>query len=294
PAAVHDQPAPRGGGDDVGADARHDRRRPADRQAGGRAQHDGARDHRRRGRVRPHTRRAGCRRRPGGAGVIEFNHVTKTYPRTHTHALKDVHFHIKRGEFVYVTGHSGAGKSTLLSLMLRRILPTEGTVLIGGNDITHMRDGKLPLMRRQIGMVFQDHRLLQHLTAFENLTFVLRATATRGNHEQKALQALRNVGLAHKRKAYPIELSLGEQPRVALARPLVTDPPLLLADEPTGNLDPDTAMEILELLNDINLRGTTVLVATHARDLVDRFKRRTLVLRSGELVRDDVGGGYSL
>jgi len=226
--------------------------------------------------------------------VIEFNHVTKTYPRTHTHALKDVHFHIKRGEFAYVTGHSGAGKSTLLSLMLRRILPTEGTVLIGGNDVTRMRDGKLPLMRRQIGMVFQDHRLLQHLTAFENLTFVLRATATRGNHEQKALQALRNVGLAHKRKAYPIELSLGEQQRVAIARAMVTDPPLLLADEPTGNLDPDTAMEILELLNDINLRGTTVLVATHARDLVDRFKRRTLVLRSGELVRDDVGGGYSL
>ncbi len=213
--------------------------------------------------------------------MIEFSHVTKTYPRTHTHALKDVHFHIKRGEFVYVTGHSGAGKSTLLSLMLRRILPTEGTVLIGGNDVTRMREGKLPLMRRQIGMVFQDHRLLQHLTAFENLTFVLRATATRGNHEQKALQALRNVGLAHKRKAYPIELSLGEQQRVAIARP-------------TGNLDPDTAMEILELLNDINLRGTTVLVATHARDLVDRFKRRTLVLRNGELVRDDLGGGYSL
>src|SRR5690606_23624834 len=145
----------------------------------------------------------------------------------------DVHFHIKRGEFAYVTGHSGAGKSTLLSLILRRILPTEGTVLIGGNDVTRMRDDKLPLMRRQIGMVFQDHRLLQHLTAFENLTFVLRATATRGNHEQKALQALRNVGVARKRKAYSIEPTLGEQQRVAIARAMVTDPPLLLADEPT-------------------------------------------------------------
>jgi cell division transport system ATP-binding protein len=226
--------------------------------------------------------------------VIEFNHVTKTYARTHTHALRDVHFKVGRGEFVYVTGHSGAGKSTLLGLMLRRILPSEGTVIIGGNDITRMRDSRLPHLRRQIGMVFQDHRLLPNLTAFENLTFVLRATATRGNHEQKALAALRSVGLAHKRKAYPIELSLGEQQRVAIARAMVTDPPLLLADEPTGNLDPDTAMEILELLNDINLRGTTVLVATHARDLVDRFKRRTLVLRNGELVRDDVGGGYSL
>jgi cell division transport system ATP-binding protein len=143
-------------------------------------------------------------------------------------------------------------------------------------------------------MVFQDHRLLDHLSALENLTFTLRATASRGNYEQKALQALRQVGLAHKRKAYPIELSLGEQQRVAIARAMVTEPPLLLADEPTGNLDPDTAMEILELLNDINLRGTTVLFATHARDLVDRFKRRTLVLRNGELVRDDMSGGYSL
>ena len=226
--------------------------------------------------------------------MIEFQHVTKTYPRTHTHAVKDVDFHIQRGEFVYVTGHSGAGKSTLLSLMLRRITPTEGSVNIAGHDISRLRDSRLPHMRRTIGMVFQDHRLLAHLSAFENLTFVLRATASKGNHEQKALQALRQVGLAHKRKAFPIELSLGEQQRVAIARAMVTDPPLLLADEPTGNLDPDTAMEILELLNDINLRGTTVLVATHARDLVDRFKRRTLVLRNGELVRDDVAGGYSL
>jgi len=226
--------------------------------------------------------------------MIEFQHVTKTYPRTHTHAVRDVDFHIERGEFVYVTGHSGAGKSTLLALMLRRITPTEGSVSIAGHDLARVRENRLPLVRRAIGMVFQDHRLLAHLSAFENLTFVLRATASRGNHEQRALQALRQVGLAHKRKAYPIELSLGEQQRVAIARAMVTDPPLLLADEPTGNLDPDTAMEILELLNDINLRGTTVLVATHARELVDRFKRRTLVLRNGELVRDDVGGGYSL
>ena len=226
--------------------------------------------------------------------MIEFHHVTKTYPRTHTHAVKDVDFHVKRGEFVYVTGHSGAGKSTLLALMLRRITATEGTVTVTGHDVARLRESRLPLLRRSIGMVFQDHRLLDHLSALENLTFTLRATASRGNYEQKALQALRQVGLAHKRKAYPIELSLGEQQRVAIARAMVTEPPLLLADEPTGNLDPDTAMEILELLNDINLRGTTVLFATHARDLVDRFKRRTLVLRNGELVRDDVSGGYSL
>jgi len=226
--------------------------------------------------------------------MIEFHHVTKTYPRTHTHAVKDVDFHVKRGEFVYVTGHSGAGKSTLLALMLRRITATEGTVTVAGHDVARLRDGRLPTLRRSIGMVFQDHRLLDHLSAIENLTFTLRATASKGNYEQKALQALRQVGLVHKRKAFPIELSLGEQQRVAIARAMVTEPPLLLADEPTGNLDPDTAMEILELLNDINLRGTTVLFATHARDLVDRFKRRTLVLRNGELVRDDVSGGYSL
>ena len=226
--------------------------------------------------------------------MIQFHHVTKTYPRTHTHALRDVDFQVRKGEFAYITGHSGAGKSTLLSLLLRRIAPTEGSVFVAGQDVTRLRENRLPHLRRSIGMVFQDHRLLGHLSALENLVFALRATGNRGNMEQRALLALRQVGLAHKRKAFPIELSLGEQQRVAIARAMVTDPPLLLADEPTGNLDPDTAMEILELLNDVNIKGTTVIVATHSRDLVDRFKRRTLVLRNGELVRDDDRGGYSL
>jgi len=226
--------------------------------------------------------------------MIQFRHVTKTYPRTHTHALRNVDFRVHKGEFVYITGHSGAGKSTLLALMLRRILPTEGNVYVAGQDIGRLRESRLPLLRRTIGMVFQDHRLLAHLSALENLTFALRATGVRGNLEQRALLALRQVGLAHKRQGHPIELRLGEQQRVAIARAMVTTPPLLLADEPTGNLDPDTAMEILELLNDLNIKGTTVVVATHSRDLVDRFKRRTLVLRNGELVRDDDHGGYSL
>ena len=226
--------------------------------------------------------------------MIQFHHVTKTYPRTHTHALRDVDFQIRKGEFAYITGHSGAGKSTLLALLLRRIAPTEGHVYVAGQDVTRLRESRLPHLRRSIGMVFQDHRLLAHLSALENLVFALRATGNRGTMEQRALLALRQVGLAHKRKAFPIELSLGEQQRVAIARAMVTNPPLLLADEPTGNLDPDTAMEILELLNDVNIKGTTVVVATHSRDLVDRFKRRTLVLRNGELVRDDDRGGYSL
>jgi cell division transport system ATP-binding protein len=226
--------------------------------------------------------------------VVEFQHVTKTYARTHTHALRNVDFKIRKGEFVYITGHSGAGKSTLLALVLRRTVPSEGVVSIAGQDLSKLRDGQLPLLRRRIGMVFQDHRLLPKMSATDNLTFALRATGASGQLEQKALGALRLVGLAHKRKALPIELSLGEQQRVAIARALVTNPPLLLCDEPTGNLDPDTSWEILELLNDVNIKGTTVIVATHSRDLVDAMKRRTLVLRNGELVRDDDHGGYSL
>jgi cell division transport system ATP-binding protein len=226
--------------------------------------------------------------------VIEFKHVTKTYARTHTHALRNVDFRIDKGEFVYITGHSGAGKSTLLALVLRRTTPTEGVVSIAGQDLSRLREGQLPLLRRRIGMVFQDHRLLPKLSATDNLVFALRATGARGQLEQKSLNALRLVGLAHKRKAFPIELSLGEQQRVAIARALVTNPPLLLCDEPTGNLDPDTSWEILELLGDLNIKGTTVVIATHSRDLVDAMKHRTLVLRNGELVRDDDRGGYSL
>lgn len=226
--------------------------------------------------------------------MVHFHRVTKTYSRTHTHALKDVDFRIQKGEFVYITGHSGAGKSTLLSLVLRRITPTEGAVYLLGQDLSKLRESKLPLLRRKMGMVFQNHRLLPHLSALENLVFALRATGERGNLEQRALVSLRQVGLAHKRKAFPIELSLGEQQRVAIGRALVTNPPLMLCDEPTGNLDPDTSWEILELLNDVNIKGTTVIVATHSRELVDSMRRRTLVLRAGQLVRDDENGGYSL
>lgn len=226
--------------------------------------------------------------------MVHFHHVTKTYSRTHTHALKDIDFRIRKGEFVYITGHSGAGKSTLLSLILRRITPTEGSVYLLGQDLSTLREHKLPLLRRKIGMVFQDHRLLSNISAIDNLIFALRATGERGNLEQRSLMALRQVSLAHKRKAFPIELSLGEQQRIAIARALVTNPPLLLCDEPTGNLDPDTSWEILELLNDVNIKGTTVIVATHSRELVDSLRRRTIVLRNGELVRDDDTGGYSL
>lgn len=226
--------------------------------------------------------------------MIQFDCVTKTYSRTHTHALKDVDFAIGKGEFVYITGHSGAGKSTLLALILRRMLPTEGVVSILGQDLNTLRAGRLPYLRRRIGMVFQDHRLLPNFSAIDNLVFTLRATGERGDLETRALTTLRQVGLAHKRKAYPIELSLGEQQRVAIARAMVTNPPLLLCDEPTGNLDPETSWEILGVLKDLNIKGTTILVATHSREVVDKMRRRTIVLRAGQVVRDDIQGGYSL
>ncbi len=226
--------------------------------------------------------------------MIRFENVTKTYPRAHVHALENVDFAIRKGEFVYITGHSGAGKSTLLSLMLRRITPSQGRVTVSGQDLARLPERKLPLVRRAIGMVFQDHALLPHMSVVDNLVFALRASGTRGNLEQRSLAVLRQVGLAHKRKAFPRELSMGEQQRVTIARAMVTNPPLLLCDEPTGNLDPDTSWEILELLNDLNIRGTTIVIATHSRELVDRLRRRTLVLRGGHIVRDDVGGGYSL
>lgn len=226
--------------------------------------------------------------------MIHFQDVTKTYSRAHIHALQKISFRIDQSEFVYITGHSGAGKSTLLSLILRRILPSEGSVYILGQDLSKLKESKLPLLRRKLGMVFQDHRLLPHLSAIDNVIFVLRATGEKGDYEQRALRALRQVNLAHKRKAFPVELSLGEQQRVAIARALVTNPPVLLCDEPTGNLDPDTSWEVLEILNDVNLKGTTVMVATHSRELVDQLRKRTIVLRNGRIVRDDEQGGYSL
>ena len=227
--------------------------------------------------------------------MIQFQNVTKTYPRTHTHALRRVDFRIRKGEFVYITGHSGAGKSTLLSLILRRIRPSEGAVYLLGQDLSELRESKLPLLRRKMGMVFQDHRLLPNMSALDNLIFVLRATGQQGDLEQRATLALRQVDLAHKRKAYPIELSLGEQQRVAIARALVTNAPVLLCDEPTGNLDPDTSLDILGLLNDVNRKGTTVVVATHfPRDGGTGCAAARWYCGTGSWSRTTRAGGYSL
>lgn len=227
--------------------------------------------------------------------MIDFKHVTLEYPVTRTLALDDVTLHIAKGEFVYLVGHSGAGKSSFMNLLLKRALPSKGIVQVAGQPLTHYRGRRTPLLRRRMGTVFQDNLLLDHLNAYDNVAFALRVTGVPAREwRQRVTIALRTVGLEHKKYALPVQLSQGEQQRVAIARAIVSDPPLLLADEPTGNLDPDNSREVLKVLQNVNLRGTTVVVATHARELVETYRHRTLTLRKGKLVRDDPLGGYTL
>ncbi|GAA5500670.1 cell division ATP-binding protein FtsE [Deinococcus xinjiangensis] len=227
--------------------------------------------------------------------MIDFKHVTLEYPVTRTLALDDLTMHVGKGEFVYLVGHSGAGKSSFMNLVLKRALPTRGEVRIAGEALSRYRGRRTPLLRRRIGTVFQDNLLLDHLNAYDNVAFALRVIGVpQRDWPSRVTLALRTVGLEHKKYALPVQLSLGEQQRVAIARAIVSNPPLLLADEPTGNLDPDNSREVLKVLQNVNLRGTTVVVATHARELVETFRHRTLTLRKGKLVRDDPHGGYSL
>nr|WP_221276909.1 cell division ATP-binding protein FtsE [Deinobacterium chartae] len=224
-----------------------------------------------------------------------MHRVSLEYPVTRTLALDDVNLHIKKGEFVYLIGHSGAGKSSLMNLLLKRAVPTKGQVYVGGEPLNRYRGRRVALHRRRIGMVFQENLLLPHLSVYDNVAFALRVTGTpQAQWPAKVMNVLKLVGLEHKRAALPVQLSQGEQQRVAIARAVVTEPPLLLADEPTGNLDPEISADIMRLLQNINLRGTTVLFATHARDLVEAYRHRTLTLRKGKLVRDDPYGGYAL
>ncbi len=205
-------------------------------------------------------------------------------------ALIDIDLEIQRGEFVFVTGSSGAGKSSLLRLLLRQERPTSGRILVDGTDVGALPASKVPQLRRSLGIVFQDFKLIQRKNALQNVSYVLNvAGLSRSNQRRRAYNALRSVGLSHRITATPRTLSGGEQQRVAIARAVVGEPSLLLADEPTGNLDPDLAVEIMRLFREINARGTTIVVATHDRDLIQRMQRRTIVLKRGRVV--DAGNG---
>ena len=220
--------------------------------------------------------------------MIHFYHVTKKFDRYST-ALQDVTFHIEKGEFVFLTGASGAGKSTLLKLILRQIEPTEGQVVVNGRNLNAMKRSQLPFFRREIGMVFQDFKLIERMTVFENLSFILTVlNVPAKEHKKRAYSVLRAVNLQHKLNSYPLQLSGGEQQRVAIARALINDPMMLIGDEPTGNLDPDLSAEILQIFADANLRGSTVVLATHDRELIRNSGRRVMTLDHGRIIDEKV------
>jgi cell division transport system ATP-binding protein len=224
--------------------------------------------------------------------VIEFERVTKIYGE-YTRALDNVTIRITKGEFVFLVGPSGAGKSTFARLLLREELPTKGQIIIDGVNTGKLRPREIPYLRRRIGTVFQDFRLLPERTVSENVAFALQVVeAPRREIFRRVPQVLHLVGLAQKSRSRPAELSGGEQQRAALARALVNNPPILLADEPTGNLDPETSWEIIKLLLEINQRGTTVVVATHAQEIVNKVRRRVVELERGRVVRDQEKGAY--
>ena len=222
--------------------------------------------------------------------MIEFKNVSKTYA-TGTEAVNNANFKIDKGEFVFLVGSSGSGKSTLIKLILKEEEPTKGNIIINGKDTTFLKQNRVPYLRRSMGVVFQDFRLLPDRTVYDNVAFAMYIVKATPRHIRRQVPMLLSlVGLSGKAKMYPDELSGGEQQRVALARALVNNPSMIIADEPTGNLDPDTAWEIMTLLNEINMRGTTVVVATHAKDIVDKMNKRVIEIQSGNIIRDEKCG----
>ena len=225
--------------------------------------------------------------------MIELKNVTKEYTKGNA-ALNGVSVKIERGEFVFIVGDSGSGKSTLIRLIMKELEPTEGKIVVNGKDLTRMRHKHVAKYRRNLGVVFQDFRLLKDRNIYENIAFALRVTETPTRIiKQKVPAALSLVGLAQKYKAYPKQLSGGEQQRVAIARAIVNEPAILLADEPTGNLDPTNSWEIMSLLKEANERGTTVLVVTHNQEIVNEMNERVITMKQGVIVSDEKKGGYT-
>ncbi|MEA4884444.1 MAG: cell division ATP-binding protein FtsE [Clostridia bacterium] len=224
--------------------------------------------------------------------MVHMYGVTKVYPGN-VRALAGVDLSISKGDFVFIVGSSGAGKSTLLSMVYRGAVPTRGQVLVAGRNIARLRWHEIPMLRRKTGVVFQDFKLLLDRSVGDNVAFALQVIEAPPKDVARRVQtALEMVGLSHRASAMPNELSGGEQQRVAIARAIVNDPLILVADEPTGNLDPDTSMDIMGLLSDINRRGTTILMATHNQVIVDRMKRRVIQLDGGVIIRDEMRGSY--
>lgn len=225
--------------------------------------------------------------------MIRFYNVTKIY-NNGVHALEDVSFHIRKGDFVFLVGSSGAGKSTLVKIIFKEEMPTKGQVVFDGRNVNRLKDNDIPFLRRKIGMVFQDFRLLPQKTVFENVAFAMHVIGrSRRAIRRKVPQILNQVGLLEKAYMLPSQLSGGQQQRVCIARAIVNDPMLIIADEPTGNLDPSTSWELMSLFDEINKNGTTILMATHAREIVDTMKKRVLSISNGVLTRDEESGAYN-
>lgn len=225
--------------------------------------------------------------------MIALENVSMTYP-TGVTALEDINIKINQGEFVFIVGRSGSGKTTLMRLLLRELVPTKGTILIEGKDIVKMKRREIPKLRRKIGFIFQNFRLLKDLNVYDNVAFAQRVIEVPAHQIRRQVPStLSMVGLSDKYKAYPKELSGGEQQRVAIARALVNRPPLLIADEPTGNLDPENSVEIMKLLSEINRQGTTVVVVTHNQEIVNMMRKRVITLKKGRIISDEKRGGYT-
>lgn len=224
--------------------------------------------------------------------MLELSNVSKVYPGGSV-ALQDINVHIDPGEFIFVVGPSGAGKSTFIKMLFREVLPTTGSIFVNGVDIQAMEDKDIPYLRRQLGIIFQDYRLLPDRTVYENVAFAMQVIETPHRMiKRRVLNVLELVGLRHRCNAFPNELSGGEQQRIAIARAIVNDPLLVIADEPTGNLDPETSWDIMDIFQEINASGTTIVMATHDKDVVDAMGKRVIAIEKGRIVRDEKNGVY--